>query len=247
MYNNHLDGYQERLKQLEAIANTQRDKSTLIFHAIRGDIVDAPLNKYIEDVITRKNEPDMKMIALVRMLYLTDGRVESVRLAKNRIIEAFSEFPFWPVDGNNSDMNSLCFWSENHLLMTLGSCYLFRQYMAHINSYTTTNAENDSSSNNNDSGNHDHKQQPSYVTSVETKLLQLYLKAHCTEEFDGVYEVNAHVYLPYTISALLNLVEFANDSDMKEHAMRILNNAVKQVMMTTTTNNGVCNLAGMCT
>ena len=55
--------------------------------------------------------------------------------------DALGAFPFWPTPpqydrednpidplGENRNTNSRFFWSENHILLLLGSAYLFQQW-----------------------------------------------------------------------------------------------------------------------
>lgn len=74
---------------------------------------------------------------------------------------------------------------------------------------------------------------------LESRLLFRYLSAHCSSLFHGLYEVNSHVYLPYSISALLNLYDFAVDTNIKQFAHQMIDMAVHQVLLCTTPTNSV--------
>jgi hypothetical protein len=78
--------------------------------------------------------------------------------------------------------------------------------------------------------------------TLETKLLKIYLRAHCLKEFNGVYEVNSSVYLPYTLSGLLNLYDFALDEEIRDMAGKIIDRVVHHVMLCTTS-DGTSNLS----
>eukprot|EP01034_Spumella_vulgaris_P033368 gene33368-41179_t len=72
---------------------------------------------------------------------------------------------------------------------------------------------------------------------------EAYLNAHCSPSFHGVYEANSHVYLPYSISALLNLFDFCEDSALHAYAYMVVNLIVEQVLLTTPNATGICNLS----
>jgi len=75
---------------------------------------------------------------------------------------------------------------------------------------------------------------------VEEALLRIDLNVHI--EFGGFYECNSHVYLPYTLSALLNLYDYSTDEDVKSQSSVLANMLVRQ-LLTTTSDKGVANLA----
>ena len=129
-------------------------------------------------------------------------------------------------------MDKIVFWSENHFLMTLTSCYLFRQYKWQL-------LQQQQASNNEIAEAYDQLN-----NSLETKLLLKYLKVHCHEKFGGLYETNSFVYFPYTMSALLNLFDFSSDLAVRNLAKTVLDNGVYRIMLGTTPLNGVCNLTG---
>lgn len=75
---------------------------------------------------------------------------------------------------------------------------------------------------------------------LEEALLHSYLHAHI--RFDAIFEVNSHVYLPYSISALMNLYDFSSDQAIKSMARKVIDIIVKQVLLCTT-DTGVCCLS----
>lgn len=75
---------------------------------------------------------------------------------------------------------------------------------------------------------------------LEEALLHSYLHAHI--RFDAMFEVNSHVYLPYSISALMNLYDFTEDEAIRSMARKVIDIAIKHVLLCTT-DTGVCSLS----
>ena len=76
--------------------------------------------------------------------------------------------------------------------------------------------------------------------ALEEALLHSYINSHV--EFGGMFELNSHVYIPYTMSALLNLIDFSEDVELVRLA-NILIEATLKPMLLCTTNKNVCSLA----
>jgi hypothetical protein len=182
---------------------------------------------------------------LVRFLYLAKevGNEKcdvSVNDAKTRICEAMSSFPYWPskdisnqiskektsedTNNNKGSMDKIVFWSENHILMTLSSFYLFRQWQRQNRIDGSSDA---------------------YLEgSIEVSLLVRYLRAHGSDSFGaGVYEANSVVYLPYSLSALLNLLDFSEQEEVRALAGAVIEKALRPLLLCTPSSSGVANLA----
>lgn len=152
------------------------------------------------------------------------------------IIETLTNFPFWPepvygkgvakpfTNTTSQQMAALIFWTEHHIWLLLSSAYLFYQYWEDSNSMnkqsTTTNK----------------------LTKYR-QLLRCYLHAY-TRHNVASFEVNSHVYLAYSMAALLNLIDFANDNDIVTDARAVLNGMVFQVMLCTDPHTGTSSLCG---
>lgn len=78
----------------------------------------------------------------------------------------------------------------------------------------------------------------SATSLYEEHLLLVYLCAHCT--FKGMYEVNSCVYLPYSMSSLLNLLEFSKVQIIRDKALFLLDKILASVLL-------VCNCDGIAT
>lgn len=115
------------------------------------------------------------------------------------------------------------FWSENHLLMFLGTQHLFDVFTKKYPKRLPPGYEW-----------HDEK------NLLEEALLRVYLGVHV--EFGGFYECNSHVYFPYTLSALTNLHDFTDDDTIREQSSRMANTVVRQLLMTTSA-KGIANLS----
>lgn len=226
---NPLADYERRIEVFHSAVAEDRGKHSLVLQAVKGTILQEPLDGALNRVDKRQGESDFQIIALVRILYLGDDTIPEIYNTKVRIVSSLDKFPFWPTgDPKQACMDKIIFWSENHLIMTLGSCYLFRQYQL-----------NPDAKNSNEATKNGILQELN--SKLESKLLKVYLRAHCLEVFHGVYEVNSTVYLPYSLSGLLNLYDFALDEEVKSLAKQIIDRIVYHVLLCTTS-NGVSNL-----
>jgi hypothetical protein len=79
--------------------------------------------------------------------------------------------------------------------------------------------------------------------ALEEALLHSYITAHA--KFGGMFEVNSHVYIPYTMSSLLNVVDFSEDKKLVEMAKKMIDAVLKPLLLCTTDAN-VCSLAASC-
>lgn len=152
-------------------------------------------------------------------------READINTMKIRILDTLKQFPFWPSAENYRSMKDMVFWSENHLFMTLGSAYLYYQYQSHFCGDSSGLTSQD-------------KIQQCRIES----LLIIYLRAH--EHFSGIYEAGSHIYLPYSIAALLNLSDFAISPEISMMAENIVNRIVYYLMLGTDPWKGVANLTG---
>ena len=196
----------------------------------------------------------------------------SLEQISENISSLLQAFPYWPSSKQNPAVNAttsnstspddfkhLCFWSENHILMTLGSAHLVQQLsttpaasaasappdvQAHgdlpagaidgetVNPVCGASGENVKA----EAGPTPPAAAP---LTHEEHLLLVYLQAHVS--FGGMYEVMSHVYIPYTVSALLNLIDFSSNALIVEAARTVCNNVVKLLLLGTT-DAGVANL-----
>ncbi len=202
--------------------SNEESKHTFVLHAVEGKIVRKHLSKWLHKLTARAENCDFFIVILIRVLFLgKDG--SEVAEAKLQIERALLEFPFWPSDDTIEFPSNFVFWSENHIFMLLSSRYLLKQFIA-------TNSRTESHVNSND---------------LETVLLIAYLEAHCATGFHngGVYEVLSHVYLPYTLSALFNLYDFATDPRIHEMSKTLIDVIMTQIVSCLTISNGVCTFA----
>ena len=228
--------------------NTGAGKYTFISWALKTGVPDkATVDSHVDDVRKRNKDVDMHIISLVRLLYLmreredTGNAMTSVDKATaaatcEDISNALSTFPFWPSkDQEKEDNDHLCFWSENHIVMSLGSAHLTRQYIRQKKS-NQANTENSKSTISPISGTAD---TDSESAALEDALLLSYLQAHASSEI--MFEVLSHVYIPYTVSALLNLIDFSTSAPIVEAARGWISVAIRHVLLGTT-DTGVATL-----
>lgn len=225
----YLAEYESRLAALRAACLLRRnDKNTFNVIAYEtGEVFEGFVERGLEKISKLEGDSDFTMIVFIRLLYLNEQKFPehiqcNIRSAKERICQALAKFPFWPAsdEPQSRDINQLVFWSENHLFMTLGSAYLFYQYY-----YTSLQSY-----------------PPNYSVFVEDTFHR-YLAVHQHKLFNGVYEVNSHVYLPYTMSALLNLVDFASEREIQGMAEHTVDGIVQHLMLCADPLQGVANLS----
>jgi hypothetical protein len=215
-----------------------KDKYCFVIGGLLGEVNQDELDKQCNKVIEKEGDADFQMISLIRLMYLLkkEEKVENHKEKENlffktsncsteviynitkQIEDALSLFPFWPLDGVIYS-DKIVFWSENHILMTLSSSHLFRQWMM--------NSRENAKDVNND-GDH-----------PEDVLLKVYLEAHAS--FNGLYESLSHVYLPFTFCALVNLIDFSNNCTIVKHATVLVNLIAEQILLCTT-DAGIGNL-----
>lgn len=203
----------------------------------------------MSDIQRKKGDSDFHMLFLTRFLYLAGSRSnnENIDSLKRKIVNTMLEFPFWPIDScsANRDFDDIVFWSENHLFMTLSSCYLLRQYIsehASPESYTRQSESDGENPLEFDLWELDMR----LDLDFEGRLLQTYLAAHCHPLFNGFYEAGSAVYLPFTMAALLNIYDFAppRHRPLRVMASRLLHLLASHIATITTSRLGSCNIAG---
>eukprot|EP01031_Cornospumella_fuschlensis_P027992 gene27992-33803_t len=230
-FETYIQDYNANLATLRSVAlkRAKKDKSnfaTILYES--GEIIDSFLNSSLDKVKSCAGESDFAIISLIRLLFLDKGKFndpairEKIEVAQQRICSALSSFPFWPAsdDKTSQNVDDIVFWSENHLFMTLGSAHLFYQYHATVHG----------------------KQSPNYNAFVE-QAFRKYLALHLHPKFGGVYEANSHVYLPYTMAALLNLYDFSKDESVRQQAEALIDLIVQRLMLTTDPLRGTATLS----
>jgi hypothetical protein len=189
------------------------------------------------------------MLFLIRFLYLSEDNELSngcIQDSKNRIVNTLQSFPFWPKDSTyrNVQFDDIVFWSENHLLMTLSSCFLLRQYVnnpvtrisfPYVGLFESEGVGDDMV---------DEDANDMEGADLETRLLQTYLDAHCLPEFSGMYEAGSAVYLPFSMCALLNIRDFSHVRSLRQRAIRLLHIISHHIALLTPSLLGICNIAG---
>ena len=164
----------------------------------------------------------------------------SLATARSTILESFKHFQFWPELKGPKKMSKVTFWSENHILMYLSSCYLYKQ---HVRLFPDGDMHKDR-------GSDDDKKIARKIVVEElhneetSDILIKYLKAHCHEEFNGFYEVNSPAYVHYTTAALLNLYDFTIDQEVRDMAEKMLNRIAYLLMLVTDPNTSICVFSG---
>lgn len=76
--------------------------------------------------------------------------------------------------------------------------------------------------------------------ALEEALLHSYINSHV--QFGGMFELNSHVYIPYTMTALLNLIDFSEDVELVRLATLLMEATLKPMLLCTSDKN-VCSLA----
>ena len=171
---------------------------------------------------------------------------------KSKASAAIKHYPFWPSLPNtveDNTMEGITFWSENHLLMHLGSAYLFYHYLRN-EKLAELHANGD---NRTDIDESEFAADVDFVSKVGiskiTLLLKLYLEAHCFDVTDNngfayIFELNSVTYYQYTVYALMNLFDFAPDVEIRQWSKQMLDAIVKYIMIMADPTNGLHSLAG---
>lgn len=166
---------------------------------------------------------------------------------KQEILSQLQGFPFWPSGKQNDKMKNLTFWTESHLLLMLGSAFLYYQYLLvlkplHDESYYVDNNQRGKRSPTN-------KQMPIDQNFAKFKeLLEIYLTSHFENGDEQsppyIFEANAHVYLAHSLCALFNLYDFSLDEKIRKMSEQMIDRMVYQIMLCTDSLKGVANLSG---
>jgi hypothetical protein len=191
--------------------------STLTLARFRGLIDEKVVRGLIECAEKQVDFVDFKLMILVRLLHFEYSEDQPLL---GDAIKVMMTFPFWPVGSTHKCLQSFGFWSENHAFMFLSSAHLMHQKL-----YGAEEATEEK-----------HK---------ETKLLLGYLRAHMHPLFNGVYECLSQVYLPYTFSAMLNLIDFSQHDEVRYLALQLAHTIAEQLILGTT-DQGVVSLTPSC-
>jgi len=232
----------DALREYKAAVGERTGAHTLAFRAAAAatsssgvhldtDVVDI-LHGWIAKLGQGDGDCDFFIIKLVRLLFLVrDHQVAHCPVLRDllrRVEDALAVFPYWPpLDAATSPPRThvpskhIVFWSENHMVMLLSSAHLVRRHFF--------------------LSGEPHRLRT--VTDRETLLLTAFVDGHLR---GGVFEVLSHVYLPYTISALLNLVDFAEPGSALQRDSRELLHRILRQLLLGTTSTGVCSLTASC-
>lgn len=270
----NLGRYKANLEVLVRSLQRQESsaKHAALYHAIeygKASTSHEPWRSSFEKIEKVEKDCDLSIAPLIRVLYedafeeveagegsddvdspfalqRRDSRIErsqrralELKQFKQRICIALDQFPFWPErtskgEANGKRMKDLVFWTEHHILLLLSSAYLFCQYMAHLP---------DSQGDGNASG---YKHRLFRYRVLLRRYLDAYSRARDGERSPSTacFEVNSHVYLSFSIAALINLVDLARDRDIRESARKVLDGMVFLVMLCTDPLTGTANLCG---
>jgi hypothetical protein len=147
----------------------------MIFQAYRNVPVDSTQLQTMLNNLMAKTTSDFDIIQLIRILFLSTGQYDA------KILPVLEDIPFW-INYNDTVRN---YWSENHMIMWMGSDWLL------------------------------HEKYNKPIDSTLHKRLLHYLDLK--NQF-GYYEFNSSTYAPYSMSGLLNLADFAQDTLIKKGA-----------------------------
>ena len=243
----------QAFREAKIYTETVVGKHTFISHAVKTGLLDTAILEDLQRRVTgREKDVDFFIISLVRLLHvMRDSEVRPTDASQgtlDQVASSLMTFPYWPSrDWHTSENEHLCFWSENHIVMTLGSAHLMRQWRrktwkgsgSGLGSGSGPVSEGVGASPLHAAATGSGGKvvtAPSELDdlsdSLEEALLLSYLQAHASTEM--MFEVLSHVYIPYTVSALLNLVDFSENEAIREAAGKWLSIAVKHVLLGTT-------------
>jgi len=157
------------------------------------------LSRLLADARAQREKVDFSLIELTRLLHLTkstsDGSfgMSGAAAAEHAAMAALAQVQYTPHEGLQPG-HGHCWWSENHFICYASTEYLHLQRLA--------DAEGD------DSLGVEHMLRRSRCQ--QKVLFYCRLKAE-----HGFFELFSPVYLPYTLMALLNLADFADDGAVR--------------------------------
>lgn len=223
-YDSYLQAYEERLRAHRERISGERGHNTFCLNVVSNaecSIDNDTLNFFCSEVRNNRDNCDFKLISLIRGLYINERHHNRNIQVESRMLDSLSHCAFWPCSIRFEQyklLNNMCFWSENHILMLLSSFHLYNQFIEEVQ-----NKDAGEGSTQRIAANH--------RDSTEFKLLRRYLRVHV--EMGGMYECLSHVYLPYSMSALLNLIDFSSDAEIVADATTITDNIVSHLLLTT--------------
>ena len=192
--------------------NESGKNNFLQFAFTRHHIPEKYLTTCLHSIKNQEDFCDWSLCVLVRLLHFDYGE-DLVKLSPqlDAVKSTLAAFPFWPTISTERCSNKFCYWSENHMFMFLSSAHLYKQRYAPAD-------------------------------NRYTDLLRVALRAKTNREVGrGVYEVLSQVYLPYTLCAMLNLIDFSWDIEIADLAEKVANMIIYQLALGTT-DQGVSSL-----
>lgn len=213
--------YERRVKEYRAVMLATSDKHSICTRAkFAKDFDRKIITEFCQGVTHHRSgyndPPDFLIISLIRLLFTEDIPTE----IEDEIESTLTNFVFWPHGPQHADAcKNLGFLTENHIFMLLSSAVLFRQKLLMRGD-----------------------KRKIHVSELEYQLLRCYLRAHVEGPGRGVFEALSIVYLPYTLCALFNIVDFAMDMELSNLAMSLADNIITQLMHATSA-AGICCLS----
>lgn len=214
---------QTKCKQIKRIILTDKydkSKSAFLLNIQFKKLLNVEIFRtYCREIESGNAKADFVLIELIRLLYLPVYSDE-ITSAKIEIIKILRGFAFWPQEGEEFEkIRHVIFWSENHIFMYLSSAHLFKQKAGDL-------------------------KLPVLVSEREEMLLLIYLRVHTNSSSRGgnIYEVLSSTYLPYTICALLNLIDFSKHEEIIDLSRKLMGRILFQILLCTNI-HGVSSLA----
>jgi hypothetical protein len=238
-------GWDEQLEHLEDSSLAKDKFTTIYFLKHKFEICDDIIAKEL-DGISKKNkdgkeefssENDMVMIRYIRMLYCLDGtelgqtpagfKDKYLKLQQD-IKSHLGMYPFWPPleKFKNKDISQIQFWSENHLIMHLSCAYLYYQFLAIEKNDNTLQFE---------------------IENKECQYLKIWFELHFHQlmgQGPGIYEVFSHVYLCFTLCALMNIYDYCRNPDLKAKAEVMIDRIVYLLVLGLEPKSGISTFTG---
>ncbi len=208
-----LASYPDRVKLLsKRILKKQKcNKNSVALFSHHGQLKMEVVISLCDEVKKYANNVDFVMITLIRILWgIALDKIALPESNKCHVIaiidDAFSNAPCWPSNTKSQNkMKNVCFWSENHILMLLSTHHLYQQWKRHHGAGASGT-----------------------IDELEERLLLLYLKAHAEH---GMYEALSHVYLPYSLCAAVNLIDYSLNAEIRMYATQIANHISEQILL----------------
>jgi hypothetical protein len=205
-YSKHTYAIIERQSEMIEVGLTNIGRYTPIAQAFVGEDAIQIQVQHLLNNLEYDRDAAFRIVVLMRILLFSHNTKSSQQKFMNtQIMDKLQSIPFWITPGESTRV----YWTENQQSIWLSSAWLLYEYYGIIYDNETNMEENPG------------KEQEASSSSVlsSTKLKQRLIHYLQMKVEFGFMEYFSSVYLPYTLSGLLNLVDFCQDEEIRTLAV----------------------------